>query len=74
MATHIDYISTLRSFNQQITNPEFKTAKEIAAWMGALQAQDYGMSKWALGIRLPNSTEATINTEIITITIEQFTL
>ena len=29
--------------------------------MGALQAQDAAMSKWAIGIRIPNSTEAQIN-------------
>jgi len=63
MATKFDNISTLRSFNQQITNPKFKSANEIASCMGALQAQDYAMSKWALGIRLQNSTEAAINME-----------
>jgi len=64
MTTQADNISTLRSINQQLNNSKFKTAKEIAGWMGALQAQDYSMSKWAFGIRLQNSTEATINTEI----------
>ncbi len=62
-ATKFDNISVLRSFNQQITNPKFNTAEEITGWMGAFQAQDYGMSKWALGIRLLNSTEAAINME-----------
>jgi hypothetical protein len=57
-------ISVLRTLNQQITNPKFKSAKEIAGWMGALQAQDYSMSKWAFGIRLQNSTEIAINREI----------
>ena len=28
--------------------------------MGAIQAQDYNMSKWALGIRLPGSTQKSI--------------
>jgi hypothetical protein len=49
-----------RSLNQQLSNPKFKSAKEVAGWMGALQAQDYSMSKWALGIRIPNSTEDAI--------------
>lgn len=57
-------ISSLRSFNQQITVTKFKTAKEIAGWLGAIQAQDYNMVKWALGIRLQNSTEIGINNEI----------
>ena len=59
-----DNISSLRSFNQQITASRFKTAKEIAGWLGAIQAQDYNMAKWALGIRLQNSTEIVINNEI----------
>jgi len=59
-----DNISSLRSFNQQITTSRFKTAKEIAGWLGAIQAQDYNMAKWALGIRLQNSTEIAINNEI----------
>jgi len=57
-------IPILRSFNQQIAASGFNTAKEIAGWMGAVQAQDYNMVKWALGIRLKNSTENEINAEI----------
>jgi len=57
-------ISAIRAFNQQISVSKFKTAKEIASWMGAIQAQDYKMSKWAFGIRLPDSTESDINKEI----------
>jgi len=57
-------IPILRSFNQQIAASGFSTAKEIAGWMGAVQAQDYNMVKWALGIRIHNSTETDINAEI----------
>jgi hypothetical protein len=32
--------------------------------MGAMQAQDYAMAKWAIGIRLPGLKEETINTAI----------
>ena len=64
MTIQPDFISTLRAINQQLTAQKFRTAKEIAGWMGALQAQDYAMSKWAFGIRLPDSTEASVNAEI----------
>jgi hypothetical protein len=57
-------ISALRSLNQQISNHKFKTAREIACWMGAIQAQDYNMVKWAFGIRLQDSTEESVNEEI----------
>ncbi|MBI5352017.1 MAG: AlkZ family DNA glycosylase [Chloroflexi bacterium] len=32
--------------------------------MGAMQAQDYSMVKWAVGVRLPNSTDRTIESAI----------
>lgn len=57
-------ISNIRLINQQITTPKFKSVKEIANWMGAVQAQDFSMSKWAIGIRLRDSTDKIIETEI----------
>jgi hypothetical protein len=53
-------ISNLRLVNQQIAGTKFTSPKEIVAWMGAMQAQDSAMSKWAVGVRLPNSTEKII--------------
>ncbi len=46
--------------NQQIHAAEANSPTELVAWMGAMQAQDYEMSKWALGVRLPNQTEGTL--------------
>jgi hypothetical protein len=57
-------ISNIRLNSQQISGTKFKTAKEIVGWMGALQAQDYSMSKWSVGIRLPNSTDLQIEAAI----------
>ncbi len=31
--------------------------EEVVSWMGAIQGQDYTSSKWAIGVRLPGSTE-----------------
>ena len=53
-------ISTLRLLNQQIAVTNFKTAKELVGWMGAMQAQDYNQAKWAIGVRLPHLTEEQI--------------
>lgn len=53
-------IAQLRLIRQQIAGTKFKTAKEIVSWMGAMQAQDYAMAKWAVGIRLPGSMDKTI--------------
>jgi hypothetical protein len=57
-------ISILRLINQQIAVSKFNTVKEIAGWMGALQAQDFKMSKWAFGVRLKGSKEPAINKAI----------
>ena len=50
-------ITNQRLQNQQIHAPHATTPTELVAWMGAMQAQDYEMSKWAMGVRLPNQTE-----------------
>jgi hypothetical protein len=53
-------IGLRRLARQGIAHPAFHDAGEVAAWLGALQGQDYLGTKWAFGLRLPNSTEATI--------------
>lgn len=49
-------ISNIRLASQGISTSTFKTAKQVVSWMGAMQAQDFAMSKWAVGIRLQNAT------------------
>jgi len=49
-------IPTIRTLSQQLVKPLFTTPREVVSWMGAVQAQDYNMSKWAIGARLPAST------------------
>ena len=53
-------IASIRLHSQQITNTELSSPQAIVAWMGAMQAQDYQMSLWAVGCRLPQSTMQTI--------------
>jgi len=50
-------ISTLRMRNQQIEGSEFQSVKELVNWMGAMQAQDFAMAKWAVGCRTKHTTE-----------------
>lgn len=45
---------------QKINYQDLSTPKEVVAYMGAMQAQDLEMSKWAIGQRLFNSTKETI--------------
>lgn len=57
-------IAHARLISQQITASRFTTPKDIVAWMGAMQAQDYAMSKYAVALRLPGSTDETIQAAI----------
>jgi hypothetical protein len=61
---NLEMISQLRYCNHQFDNSGFSTAEEVVFRMGALQAQDLSMSKWAIGIRLHDSTQDLINSEI----------
>ncbi len=54
-------IARLRLYNQQITQPIFRTPAEIVGSLGAIQGQDYPGAKWSIGLRLPGSAEATID-------------
>lgn len=42
--------------SQQLASPKFEDPKALVWWMGAIQAQDYQMSKWAVGSRLQSGS------------------
>src|SRR5688572_10595268 len=50
-------IANQRLYQQRLTQNQFATPEEIVAWMGAVQAQDYLGTKWALGLRMQNGTD-----------------
>lgn len=54
------HIPTQRLINQKISTNHFDNPRDLITHLGAVQAQDYPMSKWALGVRLPNATDASI--------------
>jgi hypothetical protein len=45
-------IAARRLSAQQIARPALKTPRDLVAWLGAVQAQDYAAVKWAAGLRL----------------------
>lgn len=57
-------IANIRLQTQQLAATQFKKPQDIVEWMGAIQAQDYAMAKWGLGIRLPGTTDKEIETAI----------
>ena len=58
--TLLNEISNIRIRSQGIGSAEFKSASDILARMGAMQGQDFSMAKWALGVRMADSTNEEI--------------
>ena len=54
------YLAHQRLHNQLITQPTFEKPVEVVSWLGAVQAQDYLGSLWAVGLRIRNAVEADI--------------
>ncbi len=57
-------IALARLQSQQLVNTPFKTAREVVGHMGGMQAQDYAMAKWGIGIRMKNGTEQAVDDAI----------
>jgi len=53
-------VARLRLHNQGVAISRFKKPSDVARWFGAVQAQDYLGSLWALGLRLPGASEAEV--------------
>lgn len=62
-------IAELRLRNQRIAGAGFKRPAEVVAWLGAVQAQDYLGSLWALGLRMKTATESAVEKAIADRTI-----
>ena len=61
---NLEDVSNIRLVNQQIEASTFEEGKDLVSWMGAMQAQDYAMATWAIGLRLPGVTEKLIQEDI----------
>jgi len=57
-------IAKQRLVNQGLVKPALRKASEVVARLGAVQAQDYGASKWGLAQRTRGLTDAQIEKEI----------
>ncbi len=49
-----------RLYNQHIAGTAFGRPGDVVQWLGAVQAQDYLGSLWAIGLRMQNATEQVI--------------
>jgi hypothetical protein len=70
-------VASRRLAGQRLADPARGTPVELVAWMGAVQAQDYAATKWAVGLRLRGGREVEIDraigTEIIRLHAMRFT-
>ncbi|OON65677.1 winged helix DNA-binding domain-containing protein [Hymenobacter sp. CRA2] len=55
-----DLLLRLRLLNQQVAPPTAPDAATLVAHLGAMQAQDYGQGLWAVGVRQPRATAASV--------------
>src|SRR5690349_21122624 len=53
-------ILRLRLENQRLARATFRRPEDAVAWFGAVQAQDYLGSLWAIGLRMRRATEASV--------------
>src|SRR6478609_5806588 len=53
-----------RLVTQHLIEQKLLKAADVVSLLGAVQAQDYAMSKWALGQRMRGATDAAIEAEI----------
>jgi hypothetical protein len=58
MKTHD--VAQQRLHNQGIATTPFENPLDVVRWFGAVQAQDYLGSLWALGLRMPHASEASV--------------
>jgi len=57
-------ITRTRLRNQRLSGGRFTTPEEVVRWLGAVQAQEYGHAKWALGLRMQRARDARIEAAI----------
>jgi hypothetical protein len=53
-------IAASRLYFQRVSSSRLSNPLEVVKWLGAIQAQDYSSALWSIGLRLSNSTMASI--------------
>lgn len=62
--TTLSDLISWRLQSQQLTIPGLRTAAEVVGNLGAIQAQDYEMAKWSIGLRMESAGESDIEQAI----------
>lgn len=61
----ISRVAQLRLQRQRIVGAKFDTPVEVVAWLGAIQAQDYASSLWAIGLRTHQASRVAVEQAIV---------
>ncbi len=62
--TALSDLISWRLQSQQLTTPGLHTAAQVFSRLGAIQAQDYEMAKWSIGLRMQSAGEAVVEQAI----------
>src|SRR4051812_39245091 len=54
-------IAAARLRNQRLAGPPLRDAAEVVRLLGAVQAQDYPVARWSLGLRAAGLDEAAVD-------------
>ena len=54
-------IIRMRLFNQKIASADMKNPEDVVSYLGAMQAQEFAMAKWAIGLRMQKVKEKHID-------------
>jgi DNA glycosylase AlkZ-like len=57
-------IAIQRLFNQRLAKNKFDRPADVVEWLGAVQAQDYPGSLWAIGLRTAGASESDVEKAI----------
>jgi hypothetical protein len=49
-----------RLYNQRLEGARFQKPEEVVAWFGAVQAQEYALTLWSLGMRMEQAVDTSI--------------
>jgi hypothetical protein len=58
-------IAEKRLSSQRLAKSSFKQAEQVVEHLGVIQAQDYSAGKWTIGLRLPNSIDASVEKAVV---------
>jgi hypothetical protein len=57
-------IPTVRLANQRFADDSFEDAHDVVSWLGAIQGQEYALTKWSIGLRAPWLKDEDVETEL----------